>query len=45
MYFLVITYNETGHTSVRSYQTRFDRALEMILLSALPVRLRVVDPV
>jgi hypothetical protein len=42
IYCLTITY-ATGHVSVRTYPTAFDRALEVIALSSQPVVLRTRD--
>lgn len=43
IYALLLDYPLTGHTTVRTYATAFDRALEMILLRDQPVVLRTVD--
>jgi hypothetical protein len=40
---LFIEHAATGYVSVRTYPTAFDRALEMILLSAQPVILRTAE--
>jgi hypothetical protein len=40
---LEVTYLHTGHTSVHTFPTAFDRALVMIALAAQPVRLRMLD--
>jgi len=39
---LFVTY-ASGHVSVLTFDSQFDRALQMVMLSAQPVTLRCVD--
>lgn len=40
---LFLSYPLTGHTTVLTFASQFERALEMITLSAQPVVMRTVD--
>ena len=43
VYALYLSYPLTGHTTVLTFASAFDRALEMIALSAQPVVMRMKD--
>lgn len=43
IYALYVFYPATGRTSVLTFASAFDRALQLITLSAQPVRLRCVE--
>lgn len=43
MFLLTVTYPQSGHVSVLSFPTAFDRALVLITLAAQPVILRCTE--